>query len=115
METYGNYEALDKEFVFRVGKVVCIHKECTKSYTINIKKSSIIRSCDNCRSIHENKKVTKRLNNMAKVQDVLNIMAMPRITMEQVKVLQRFTHHYNYKNANKVRLMERVKNYASYA
>ena len=27
---------------------------------------------------------------MAKVQDVLDIMAMPRITMEQVKVLQNF-------------------------
>ena len=40
---------------------------------------------------------------------------MPRITMKQVKVLQRFTQHYNYKNDNKVRLMERVKNYASYA
>ena len=59
MERYGNYEDLEIEFVSRDGNVVCIHKECTKKYTINIKKSSTIRSCDNCRSIHENKKVKK--------------------------------------------------------
>jgi len=52
---------------------------------------------------------------MSSIKTVLDIMALPIITDDQVQQLHKFTFDYQTSNLRKKNLIEQVKNYSNYA
>ena len=115
MEIYGAYDDLDVKFIHTDDGMKAIHKKCTGKYVLALKKSVTLHSCEHCRTVHVGTKFYKRLEHMSSIKNVLDIMALPIITDDQVQQLHKFTFDYQTSNLRKKNLIEQVKNYSNYA
>jgi len=90
MRLYGKYDDMDVKFVYDEGAigVKALHKNCNGKYTATTKKCRTLKSCDVCKGVHTKRIFMKRMNYMKKVQNVMDIMSLPRITDDQVVQLK---------------------------
>ena len=118
MRMYGKYNDLNVKFVDDEGVIVgvkALHLNCTGKYVPTTKKSRTLKSCDACKDVHIKGVFQKRMRYMKKVQNVLDIMSLPRITDEQVVQLGKFSCDTSSKNPNKTQLIQQTINYCKYA